>query len=90
MNLNYNLLVVLNLLNQMFVFIALNQVWVVDLMYVVIQEGWLYFVGIKDVYMCEIVGYVMGECMIKELIGKVLFMVFRSQCLFVGLIYYFD
>ena len=30
-------------------------------------EGWLYLAGIEDVFVCEIVGYVMGERMTREL-----------------------
>lgn len=35
--------------------------------YIPTGEGWLYLAGIKDVFVCEIVGYVMGERMTREL-----------------------
>ncbi len=89
-NPNHNLPVAPNLLNQTFAPTAPNQVWVADLTYVATQEGWLYLAGIKDVYTCEIVGYAMGERMTKELTGKALFMVLRSQRPPAGLIHHSD
>ena len=40
-----------------------------DLPYIPTDEGWLYLVGIKDRYTCEIVGYALGERMTKDLVG---------------------
>ncbi|EHF0808667.1 IS3 family transposase, partial [Shigella flexneri] len=65
-------------------------VWVADITYVATREGWLYLAGVKDVYTCEIVGYAMGERMMKELTGKALFMALRSQRLPAGLIHHTD
>lgn len=79
-----------NLLNQNFTPTAPNQVWVTDLTYVATQERWLYLAGIKDLYMCEIVGYAMGERITKELAGKALFMALRNQRPPAGLIHHSD
>lgn len=37
------------------------------------DEGWLYLVGLKDVFTCEIVGYAMGERMTTGLVSQALF-----------------
>ncbi|EKK0180088.1 IS3 family transposase, partial [Shigella flexneri] len=89
-NSDHNLPVTPNLLNQNFTPTAPNQVWVADITYVATREGWLYLAGVKDVYTCEIVGYAMGERMMKELTGKALFMALRSQRLPAGLIHHTD
>ncbi|EAP0829527.1 IS3 family transposase [Salmonella enterica] len=89
-NSNHSLPVAPNLLNQTFEPTGPSQVWVTDLTYVAIQEGWLYLAGVKDVYTCEIVGYAMGERMTKELTGKALFMAVRNQRPPVGLIHHSD
>lgn len=89
-NSNHSLPVVPNLLNQIFESTCPNQVWVSDLTYVATQEGWLYLASAKDVYTCEMVGYVIGERMTKELTGKALFMAVRNQRSPAGLIHHSD
>jgi len=36
-------------------------VWTCDITYIATDEGWLYLAGLKDVFTCEIVGYVKSE-----------------------------
>ena len=50
-----------------------------DLPYIPTDEGWLYLVGIKDRYTCEIVGYALGERMTKDLVGRALFQAVRAK-----------
>ncbi len=44
-------------------------VWTCDITYIATDEGWLYLAGLKDVFTCEIVGYVMGERMTTGLVS---------------------
>lgn len=67
-----------------------NEVWVTDLTYIPTEEGWLYLVGIKDRYTCEIVGYALGERMTKELVGQALFQAVRAKRPASGLIHHAD
>ena len=66
-NSNHSKTVAPNLLEQHFTVTRPNQVWVSDITYIWINEGWLYLAGIKDLYSCEIVGYAIGERMTVEL-----------------------
>jgi transposase InsO family protein len=36
--------------------VTTNQVWVTDITYVATTMGWIYLVGIKIVFTCEVVG----------------------------------
>jgi putative transposase len=36
-----------------------NQVWVADITYIPTDEGWLYLAALKDLHICEIVGWAM-------------------------------
>ena len=49
-----------NVLAQTFAATRPNETWVTDLTYVPTAEGWLYLAGIKDLFICEVVGHVMG------------------------------
>jgi len=59
-----------NLLKQQFKVYEPDKVWVSDITYVPTDEGWLYLAGHKDLFIVEIVGYAIGERMIRNLIGQ--------------------
>ena len=44
-----------------------------DITYIPTDEGWLYLVGLKDLFSGELVGYAMSERMTKTLIMQGLF-----------------
>ena len=45
-----------------------NQAWVSDITYIWTNEGWLYLVGIKNLYTKELVGYTINKRMTADLI----------------------
>lgn len=87
-NSNHNLPVVPNLLEQTFAAERPNQVWVTDLTYIAMQEGWLYLAGVKDVFTCEIVGYAMGARMTQALTVRALLMAVKNKRPAAGLIHH--
>jgi transposase InsO family protein len=42
-------------------------------------KGWLYLAGVKDVFTCEIVGYVMDERMTQDLTAKAVWHAVRNK-----------
>ena len=58
--------------------------------YISTGEGWLYLVGVKDQYTCEIVGYALGERMTQALVGQALWQAIRYQRPRPGLIHHAD
>ena len=89
-NSKHTLPVVENLLDQNFTPSAPNQVWVTDITYIPTMEGWLYLVGVKDVFTCEIVGYAMSERMTQDLVGRALFRAVQQKRPADGLIHHSD
>lgn len=89
-NSNHTLPIVDNLLNQTFAPARPNEAWVTDITYVATGEGWLYVVGIKDVFTCELVGYAMGERMTQELTAQALWRAMRNKRPAPGLIHHSD
>ena len=61
-----------NVLAQTFVATRPNETWVTDITYVPTAEGWLYLAGIKDLFICEVVGHAMGGRMATELVIQAL------------------
>jgi putative transposase len=61
-----------NLLAQTFTATRPNETWVTDITYIATAEGWLYLAGIKDLYMCEVVGHAMGARMTTDLVSHAL------------------
>lgn len=82
--------VVENLLHQNFAVEAPNQVWVTDITYIPTAEGWLYLAGHKDLFTGEVVGYAMGERMIKTLVSQSLFRAVSAKRPAAGLIHHSD
>jgi putative transposase len=66
----HSLPIVENILGQQFTVTAPNKVWVSDITYVPTDEGWLYLAGHKDLCTSEVVGYAMGERLIKNLVSQ--------------------
>jgi len=58
--------------------------------YIPTAEGWLYLAGVKDVFTCEIVGYVMADRMTQELTGQALFRAVQRKRPMPGLIHHSD
>ena len=57
-----------NLLGQSFEAPSPSQTWLSDMTYIPTEEGWLYLVGQKDLCTRKIVGYAMGERMMRNLV----------------------
>jgi putative transposase len=87
---NHTLPVAENLLNQQFQARAPNEVWVSDITYVPTEEGWLYLAGHKDLCTGEVVGYALGDRLIRKLISQSLFMAVRAKRPPRGLIHHSD
>lgn len=68
-----------NLLQQRFEAAAPDQVWMTDLTYIATDEGWLYLAGIKDLCICEIVGYAMDARMTQQLTQQALFRAVKAR-----------
>lgn len=62
-----------NLLERNFTMAPPNRAWVSDITYIPTVEGWLYLVGLKDLFNGELVGYAMSERMTKNLVMQALF-----------------
>jgi putative transposase len=77
---NHHLPLAPNLLAQRFDQVdAPNQVWVSDITFVATDEGWLYLAAVKDLFTREIVGWAMDARMQACLVGRALFMAYRSK-----------
>jgi transposase InsO family protein len=50
-----------NLLQQDFAAERVNQKWVTDTTYIPTRAGWLYLVGVMDLFSRQVVGWAMGE-----------------------------
>lgn len=61
-----------NLLNQKFDTNRHNKAWVSDITYTWTNEGWLYLVGVKDIYTKELVGYAINKRMTADLVCRAL------------------
>lgn len=68
----HNLPIAPNLLDRQFACTKPNQVWVADITYIPMDEGWRYLAAIKDLYSCEIVGWAMDSRMTKMLVADAL------------------
>ena len=79
-----------NLLDQRFEAEAPNQVWVSDITYISTDEGWLYCAGHKDLFNGEIVGYVLGSRITKDLVSRSLFRAVAAKRPPQGLIHHSD
>ena len=66
-NSKHNYPVAPNLLNRRFEIDTPNRVWVADITYIRIFEGWLYLAAVMDLYSRKIVGWSMSETITTEL-----------------------
>ena len=69
---NHNLPIAPNLLNQLFEIAKPNQVYVGDITYIKIKEGWLYLAVVIDLYARMVVGHAIADHMQKELVIEAL------------------
>jgi transposase InsO family protein len=60
---SHSLPVAENVLDQTCAVRRPNDAWVTDITYVPTAEGWLYLAGVKDLYICEVVGHAMDARM---------------------------
>lgn len=79
-----------NMLEQNFTINAPNSIWVSDITYIPTNEGWLYCAAHKDLFNGEIVGYVLGSRISKELVITSLLMAAKRKRPFPGLINHSD
>ncbi len=59
-----------NLVDQDFTCEKPNEIWLSDITYIPMKEGWLYLAGHRDLFSGEVVGYAMGARMTKALVCK--------------------
>lgn len=69
---------------------APNQDRVSDITYIWADKGWLYLVGVKDLFNGELVGCAMGERMTRTLVMQALFGAVAPKRLVQGLILHSD
>jgi len=79
-----------NLLDQKFMVIVPNQVWVSDITYIGTDEGWLYCAAHRDLFNGEIVGYALGSKLTRDLVMKSLSMAVTRKKPSPGLIHHSD
>jgi putative transposase len=79
-----------NLLEQTFAPTRPNEARLSDIAYIATGEGWLYLVGIKDVFTCEMMGYALGPQMTQALTAQALWRAVRSKRPAPGLILHAD
>jgi len=89
-NSNHNLPVAPDLLEQDFNTELPNTVWVGDITYLWTDEGWLYAAIVKDLCTREVVGYAMGDRIVKELVIKAMEMALRKERPRANLIFHSD
>jgi len=89
-NSKHNYPVAPNLLEQNFIAIAPNSIWVSDITYIRTKEGWLYLAAILDVYSRKIVGWAMDKRQTKKLVCKALLQAIGRQNISDGIILHSD
>jgi transposase InsO family protein len=83
---NHDLPVAENLLNQSFAPTRPTEAWVTDITYIATGEGWLYLAGIKDVVICELVGYAIDSRMTQTLTARAMWNAMPNKRPVAGLI----
>ncbi|WP_241423510.1 IS3 family transposase [Candidatus Contubernalis alkaliaceticus] len=78
-NSKHNLPVAPNLLEQNFNTELPNTVWVGDITYNWTDEGWLYTAIVKDLCTKDVVGYAMGDRIVKDLVIRAMAMAVRNE-----------
>ena len=68
-----------NLLNQNFDPVAANEVWVGDITYLKIGEGWMYLSIVMDLYSRRIVGWYSSKRMTTDLIYKAMILAYNLR-----------
>jgi putative transposase len=89
-NSDHKLPVAEDLVGRDFSAAAPNKLWVSDITYIWIWEGWLYLAAIMDVYNREIVGWSLYKRMTKELVAKALLKALGKRDPVPGLIFHSD
>jgi len=87
---NHKLPVADNLLKQQFKVYEPNAVWVSDITYVPMDEGWLHLAGHKDLFTSEIVGYATGEKLTRNLVNQSLLQAVTARRQEKGLMHHSD
>ena len=62
--------VAVNLLNQQFNPVGINEVWVGDITYLRTREGWMYLAVVMDLYSRRIVGWAIDKRMTQALVSR--------------------
>jgi len=89
-NSKHNYPVAVNILQQIFVVVMPNKVWVADITYVWTDEGWLYVAAVVDLYARKVVGLAMSERINAELSNAALKQAIVRRRPPAGLIYHSD
>ena len=87
---NHRDAVALNLLNQNFNPVALNQVWAGDITYLQTGEGWMYLAIVMDLYSRRIVGWYISKRMTTDLICKAMIKAYNLREPSKGLVFHSD
>jgi transposase InsO family protein len=82
--------VAMNLLNQNFNPVAVNEVWAGDITYLKTAEGWMYLAIVMDLYSRRIVGWHIDKRMTTDLISKALMKAINLRQTKKGLVFHSD
>jgi len=89
-NSNHNYAIAPNLLNRDFYTSTIDTIYVGDITYIRIQEGWLYLATVIDLYSRKIVGWSMDKNMTTTLVNDALIMALKVRNPDKGLIWHTD
>jgi putative transposase len=82
--------VAVNLLNQNFDPVAVNEVWAGDITYLKTAEGWMYLAIVMDLYSRRIVGWHIDKRMTQDLVSKALIKAINLRQIKKGLVFHSD
>ena len=82
--------VAVNLLNQQFNPVGINEVWAGDITYLKTKEGWMYLAVVMDLYSRKIVGWVLDKRMTQALVSRAMMKAIHLRQPPKGLVFHSD
>ena len=89
-NRKHNDSVALNLLNQQFNPVGINEVWAGDITYLRTREGWMYLAVVMDLYSRRIVGWAIDKRMTQALVSRAMMKAIHLRQPPKGLVFHSD
>jgi len=82
--------VAVNLLNQQFNPVGMNEVWAGDITYLRTREGWMYLAVVMDLYSRRIVGWALDKRMTQALVSRAMIKAIHLRQPSKGLVFHSD